>query len=105
MQFGYKKFLTNQKDYDEYMVVVAAQFRQEVFMQAALENSECFFILNKVQKKLMSMRLCKYENYILNDNFNLLLRDEFFQPQEVLSGMNLCELCLDRPDSIDYGLR
>jgi len=64
-------------------------------MQANLENSENFFILNKVQKKLLSMKLCKYENYILNDNFNLLLKNQFFQPQEVLDGKNICELCLD----------
>lgn len=85
--------------------MVAAQFRQDVFMRAFIENSECFYILNKLQKKLLSMRLCKYENFILNDNFNLLLKDEFFQPQEVLSGKNICELCLDQPSSIDYGLR
>jgi len=74
-------------------------------MQATLENSECYFILNKLLKKLFSMKLCKFENYILNDNFDLLLKDQFFQPQEVLDGKNICELCLDQPINIDYALR
>lgn len=74
-------------------------------MRAALENSECYYILSKIQKKLMSMTLCKYENYILNDNFNLLLKDQFFNPQEVLSGKSISELCLDKPEFIDYALR
>ena len=105
VQFGYKKFLTNKNDFDEYVVVVASSIKQNVFMQANLENSENFFILNSVQKKLLSMRLCKFENYIMNDNFNLLLKNQFFQPQEVLDGKNICELCLDQPVSIDYALR
>ena len=47
-------------------------------MKSNFENSESYYVLNKLQKKLLSMRLCKIENSILNENFDLLLKDQFF---------------------------
>ena len=42
------------------------------------------FYVNKIQKKIMSMQLAKFEYFVLTDDFDKLMRDEFYQAQEVL---------------------
>lgn len=79
LQYGYQKFLTNEDSHDEYILVVSCQFRQRVYMNCNLENSECYYILNKIQKKILSMQLAKFEYFVLNDDFDALMREEFFQ--------------------------
>lgn len=49
-------------------------------MKGNLETSEAYYILSKIQKKVMSMQLAKFENYVLTDNFDRLMKEEFFQP-------------------------
>ena len=51
------------------------------------------------------MQLAKFEYFVLNDDFDALMRGEFFQAQEVLEGKTICELCLNFPREINYGLR
>jgi len=48
-------------------------------MKGNLETSESYFILNKIQKKIMSMQLAKFEYFVLTDDFDKLMRDEFYQ--------------------------
>ena len=55
MQFGQQKFLTDKESHDEYILLVSAQLRQKVYMKGNLEPSEAYFLLNKIQKKIMSM--------------------------------------------------
>jgi len=73
-------------------------------MHGNLENNEAYYLLNKVQKKLLSMQLAKFEYFVLNDDFDQLMREEFFQQQEVLEGKTLCELCLNFPKEVGLGL-
>lgn len=105
LQYGYQKFLTNEDSHDEYILVISCQFRQKVYMNCNLENSEAFYIINKIQKKILSMQLAKFEYFVLNDDFDALMREEFFQAQEVLEGKTICELCLNFPREINYGLK
>lgn len=84
LQFGHQKFLTNEDNHDEYILVVSVQFKQKVYMRGNFENNEAYYILNKIQKKLLSQQLAKFEYFVLNDDFDALMREEFYQPQEVL---------------------
>jgi len=34
------------------------------------ENSEAYYTLSKIQKKIMSMQLAKFEYFVLNDDFD-----------------------------------
>ena len=45
----------------------------KVFMKGNLETGESYYILNKIQKKVMSMQLAKYEYFVLQDSFDNLM--------------------------------
>jgi len=79
-QFGHQKFLVNQDNHDEYILMASAQFKQKVYMEGNFENNEAYYILNKIQKKLLSQQLAKFEYFVLNDDFDALMREEFYQP-------------------------
>lgn len=51
------------------------------------------------------MQLAKFENFVLNDDFNALMRDEFYQAQEVLQGKSINDLCLGFPREVAIGLK
>jgi len=78
LQFGHQKFLTNKDNHEEYILVVSAQLKQRVYMHGNFENNEAHYILNKIQKKLLSMQIAKFEYFVLNDDFEQLMREEFF---------------------------
>lgn len=105
IQFGHQKFLTNEDNHEEYILVVSCQFRKHVYMNGNFQNNESYFILNKIQKKLLSQQLAKFEYFVLNDDFDRLMREEFYQPQEVLQGKTICDICLNFPKEIGNGLR
>lgn len=103
--FGHQKFLTNTFNHDEYILMASCQFRQKVIMEGNFENNEAYYIMNKIQKKLMSQQLAKFEYFVLNDDFDELMRAEFYQPQEVLEGKSIFDLCLGFPKEIAHGLK
>lgn len=105
LQFGQQKFLTDKESHDEYILLVSAQLRQKVYMKGNLEASEAYYVLNKIQKKIMSMQLAKFEFFVLTDDFDKLMRDEFYQAQEVLQGKTICDISLNFPKEIAAGLR
>lgn len=78
--------------------------RQKVILKSNFENSEAFFVLSKVQRKLMSMQIAKFEYFVLNDDFSAVMREEFYQPQEVLEGKTINDLCLNFPKEVNQGL-
>jgi hypothetical protein len=51
-------------------------------MKLNFENSESYYINQKVISKLLSMQLAKFENFVLNDDFDVLMREEYYQSQE-----------------------
>lgn len=51
------------------------------------------------------MKLAKFEYYVLNDDFDSLMRDEFYQSQEVLQGKSINDLCLGFPREVAQGLK
>ena len=104
LQFGHQKFLTSEANHEEYILTISAQLKQRVYMHGNLENNESYYLLNKIQKKLLSMQLAKFEYFVLNDDFDQLMREEFFQAQEVLEGKTICDLCLNFPREIGLGL-
>ena len=104
LQFGYQKFLINANTHEEFILLISSQFRQKVYMKGNFENAEANYIHRKVQKKLMSMQLAKFEYFVLNDDFEALLRSEFYQPQEVLEGKTINDLCLNFPKEVNFGL-
>ena len=53
----------------------------------------------------MSMQLAKFEYFVLTDDFDKLMRDEFYQAQEVLEGKMVCDICINFPKEIAAGLR
>lgn len=69
------------------------------------ENSESYYVHHKVIKKLLSMKLAKFEYYVLNDDFEALMREEFYQAQEVLQGKSINDLCLGFPREVAQGLK
>lgn len=74
-------------------------------MKGNLDASESYYILSKIQKKIMSMQLAKFEYFVLTDDFDKLMREEFYQAQEVLQGKTICDICLNFPKEIASGLR
>ena len=79
IQYGHQKFLTSQDTHDEYILVISSQLVQKVQMDHFFDNGEAYFILSKVIKKLLSMQLAKFEYFVLNDDFEALMREEFYQ--------------------------
>ena len=55
MQFGQLKYITDNNSHDEYLMVVSAQLKQKVFMRGNLDQAESYYIVSKIQKKVMSM--------------------------------------------------
>lgn len=51
------------------------------------------------------MQLAKFEYFVLTDDFDQLMRDEFYQSQEVLQGKTICDICLNFPKEVAAGLR
>jgi hypothetical protein len=47
-------------------------------MEHFFDNSESYWIHHKVINKLLSMQLAKFEYFVLNDDFEALMREEFF---------------------------
>ena len=79
IQFGHQKFLINKDSHEEYILIVSCQFKQKTFLRSNFENSEAYWVLSKIQRKLMSMQLAKFEYFVLNDDFDELMREEFYQ--------------------------
>ena len=50
--------------------MASCQFRQNVYMKGNFENNEAYYIMNKIQKKLLSQQLAKFEYFVLNDDFD-----------------------------------
>ena len=48
-------------------------------MKGNLETGEAYYILSKIQKKVISMQLAKYEYHVLTDDFDQLMQEEFYQ--------------------------
>jgi hypothetical protein len=69
------------------------------------DNSESYWIHQKTIKKLLSMQLAKFEYFVLNDDFEQLMREEFYQAQEVLQGKSINDLCLGFPREVAQGLK
>ena len=61
LQFGHQKFLTSRDSHEDYILVISSQFRKKVYMDHYFENSEAYYIHHKVIKKLLSMKLAKFE--------------------------------------------
>lgn len=74
-------------------------------MEDFLDNSEAYWVLNKTNKKLLSMFLSKFEQPILNDNFEALQREIFFNPLEILDGKSINDLCVNHPNEVGRGLQ
>jgi len=49
----------------------------------------------------MSMQIAKFEYFVLNDDFDALMREEFYQPQEILEGKTINDLCLKFPKEVN----
>jgi len=104
IQFGHQKFLINKDSHEEYILIVSCQFKQKVYLKSNFENSEAYWVLSKAQRKLMSMQLAKFEYFVLNDDFDELMREEFYQGQEVLEGKTINDLCLNFPKEVQHGI-
>lgn len=74
-------------------------------MEGNFEPSEAYYVLSKIQRKIMSMQLAKFEYFVLTDDFDQLMRDEFYQAQEVLQGKTICDICLNLPKEIAKGIK
>jgi len=49
------------------------------------------------------MQLAKFENFVLNDDFDVLMREEYYQSQELLEGKSINDLCLNHPRHVAQG--
>ena len=76
--------MTNQKNQDEYILVISAQLRQRVWLGKYFDNSETHWVLHKVLRKLLSQNTAKFEDFLMNDDFDALQRTEFYKSQEIL---------------------
>jgi hypothetical protein len=66
--------MINANNHEEYILVTSSQFKQKVYMKNNFENSESNFVHRKTITKLLSMQLAKFEYFVLNDDFEALLR-------------------------------
>jgi len=105
IQYGHQRFLLAEDSHEDYILLISSQLKQRVYMNTLFDNSESFWIHNKVCKKLLSMQLAKFEYFVLNDDFELLMRQEFYQGQEVLEGKSINDLCLTFPREVAQGLK
>ena len=101
-QFGYQKFYLSPDNLDEYILVVASQLSQKVYLKGNLEPNETHFILSKLLQKMMSMKL---ENPEVQTDLNQMLRSQFYQPLEILQGKCLNEIALCFPQTTANGLK
>ena len=101
-QFGYQKFYLSPDNLDEYILVVASQLSQKVYLKGNLEPNETHFILSKLQQKMMSMKL---ENPEVQTDLNQMLTSQFYQPLEILQGKCLNEIALCFPQTTANGLK
>ena len=69
-------------------------------MYGNLDVTESQYILSTIQRKLFSMKTAKFTDYLLKEDFDQIMEEEFFSPQEVLDGRSLCDLCLNYPKEI-----
>jgi len=101
-QFGYQKFYLSPDNLDEFILVVASQLSQKVYLKGNLEANETHYILSKLQQKMMSMKL---ENPEVQTDLNQMLHSQFYQPLEILQGKSLNEIALCFPQDVANGLR
>lgn len=47
--------------------------------------------------------MAKFENFVLNDDFDVLMREEYYQSQELLEGKSINDLCLNHPRHVAQG--
>jgi len=47
------------------------------------------------------MQVAKFEYFVLNDDFSAVMREEFYQAQEVLEGKTINDLCLNFPKEVN----
>jgi hypothetical protein len=75
VQYGHKKiFLTNSGHQDEYFLIVSSQLKRKMYMASSetadtdnnvFDNSEAYWVLNKVIKKLLSMQIANFGDFLL----------------------------------------
>ena len=71
--------MVSQSNIQEYILVVSCQFRQRVYTSDFFDEAESTWVISKVIKKLFTQNQAKFENYLMNDDFDILQRDEFFK--------------------------
>ena len=74
VQYGHKKFFLNDMNGhpDEFILVVNSQLKRKTYMSSngspLFDNSEVYWVLSKVIKKVLSMKLASFEDLLLNSN-------------------------------------
>lgn len=96
---GKQTFNFDEQDRDLNAVVVSSLLRSKIIEQSLFERGEAFTVLQMAQEHVLKMRQPDLELMILQQ-FNDIVKKEFFQSQEILQGKSLCDICLSDSELI-----
>lgn len=82
------------------MVVVASQLRQKIWMDDYFDVSEAYWILQKTNKKVISMMRATFDKYMMNDDFDQMQKGGFYNAREMLDGKSMNDVCVNYPSEI-----
>jgi len=97
--------MLDERDVSNYLIVASCQFKNKVYQGEFLDDAESYWVMHKVIKKLLSQNQAKFENYLFNDNFDVIQKKEFFKSQEILDGRSIQDLTVIIPKEVGQGLQ
>ena len=68
------------------------------------DQSETYWVLHRVLRKLLTQNQAKFENYLLNDDFDKVQKVDFFKAQEILEGKSIHDISVTMPNEVAQGL-
>lgn len=67
-----KRYKLDEKDVNNYLIIASCSFLNNVYQKEFLDDAESYWVMHKVIKKMLSQNQAKFENYLINDNFDVL---------------------------------
>lgn len=100
---GSKKFELDKIDSDDYILVIAAKLRDSVVRMRILNMEESMIVLRNMQNMYLQLRKPNF-SFILKNDYNKMIANNFFSTQEILLGKSMCDICLGDPKKIGEAL-
>lgn len=103
--FDKESTISDDENYNskEYVLMASCRLRKDIIQKNLLNQDEVYAILSNTSKKMFSMKIPDMSYLVLN-TFEMLKKQYFFQPQLIMGGMNICDICLCDPGTVQQGL-